>query len=101
MEKEALALEVEKILIEECGLQSNSLLVENGMLQRYLLEMLDKDPRKANEEIRFCGALGLGGKLYFDGDSFYVGFYIEHTTEEREQMRDKANARLDALMPQR
>lgn len=46
------------------------------------------------DEWRFCGALGLGGKLTYDRDGYRVTCYQEDLTPERQQMIERANEAL-------
>ncbi len=50
-------------------------------------------------EYRFCGKLGFGGKFRCRRE-FYVDYYQENKTKERDEMVAKANARLALLNPQ-
>lgn len=49
-------------------------------------------------EYRFQGALGFGGKLWFDGRLAWVGYYSEDRLPERDAMVNSANERIKALV---
>jgi hypothetical protein len=49
-------------------------------------------------EYRFVGSLGFGGKFRVDSDGrWYVDFYPEDTTPEREEARDRTNEALAVI----
>lgn len=46
-------------------------------------------------EFRFCGNLGFGGKIWWDGEKAFVSCYTEHMTPEIKKIINKTNARLN------
>jgi hypothetical protein len=81
------------VLVAECGASPDD---QYGVLQAFL-RYATQTPRLGALEWRFCGALGFGGKWYWDGRRAYVSCYPEDRTPEREAMVERANARLAAL----
>lgn len=63
--------------------------------ERFVTYQMDHDEA---EEYRFCGKLGFGGKFRrsrFHG--WYVNYYPEDTTKERDAMEKATNEALKAL----
>jgi hypothetical protein len=52
-------------------------------------------------EYRFSGSLGFGGKFYDSGGCWYVAYYPEDKTAEREAMVAAAQPRIEALQAQK
>lgn len=50
-----------------------------------------------NVEWRFCGALGFGGKLYYNNNGLYVNCYTEDLNPKREQILQTTNSALRML----
>jgi hypothetical protein len=82
------ALQVYKVLVEECGAPDS---VDSVNLFVQVSGRQENSPL----EYRFQGALGFGGKLYTP--EMRVSCYREDETPERLAMIDRANARLAAL----
>jgi hypothetical protein len=83
------------IVIEEC--RATAIAREWGAEGFIRAFMDEKHPCR---EFRFQGALGFGGKLYYDPHAkppLRVGYYRENETPEREAMVAKANRRLAAI----
>ncbi len=53
---------------------------------------------KGWHEWRFCGSLGMGGKLYHSGGSLRVGCYSEDETPKRRATIVRTQAEIDALV---
>jgi hypothetical protein len=49
-------------------------------------------------EWRFCGSLGMGGKLYDSGGRLRVGCYSEDETPKRRATIKRTQAEIDALV---
>lgn len=80
-----------RIISQECG----SRLLSDEHEAESFIRAFTRDP--VCREWRFQGALGFGGKIYYDGYSqrrLRVGYYPENQTRERDAMVEKANARL-------
>ncbi len=87
------AIEVRKILEEECGLQPDPQ-GRDGFI--YCISHPERDCR----EYRFMGLLGFGGKFRNNGNwnnTPHVDCYSEHETPERLAMIEAANKRLAKL----
>lgn len=53
-------------------------------------------------EFRFCGSLGMGGKIYLDPEGYRVGCYSEDLTNARRLACQRVNQQLCALfMPKK
>lgn len=52
-------------------------------------------------EFRFMGALGFGGKVWSNGGRYYVSYYPENRTPERDAMVEAANADLNRWSEQK
>ena len=82
---EATANAIYDILVEECGAPMRN-------RRDFVYHQTDSDIR----EWRFSGSLGFGGK-FWRSDKWYVSYYQEHQTPERDAMERAANARLATL----
>ncbi len=52
-------------------------------------------------EWRFCGSLGMGGKLYHSGGRFWVSCYSEDETPKRKATIARVNREIEALVRER
>lgn len=84
------------ILVEECGAPSHADSRMN-FVQSQIVEVV--------REWRFQGNLMFGGKFWRQeygrpsrNNSWYVNYYNEHQTPERDAMQEAANARLATLL---
>jgi hypothetical protein len=82
------------ILIEECGERDHADGRERGSFVRYMTS------NENGKEFRFQGALGFGGKCWINSNRPvpYVTYYPEDYSVERENMVDRANERIAALL---
>lgn len=81
------SLQVWNVLTEECGAPVG------GHTQKSFMFSATKE---GILEFRFCGNLGLGGKLY-PGPPPYVTCYLEDKNPERDASIQRANRRLEQL----
>ena len=58
------------------------------------------NPEGDRKEWRFCGKLGIGGKIHIDNWAFRINCYSEDMTGERDEMINSANTRLASLFAQ-
>lgn len=75
------------VLVSECGKRDDR-------LDRVEFETHFPECR----EFRFMGALGFGGKVWWNNGRLYVTCYPENRTPERERMITAANKRLAELV---
>lgn len=93
-----IANEIYDILVEDCGAPDRSIELEKTYLVErgeFVREFSEKD--NPTKEWRFCGRLGFGGKFWHNNDRFYVSCYAEDRTEEREEMMNCANEKLEEV----
>lgn len=48
-------------------------------------------------EYRFCGSLGFGGKFWNNNDRWYINYYPENRTDQRDAAEARINAQLEVL----
>jgi len=93
-------------LIEHCGARDWSDWELAGTftyaLREYFTERREKVGRASWPfEWRFQGALGFGGKFrHQDGNGFYVNYYPEDRTSERDARCERMQAWLDERFPE-
>ena len=84
---EDLAEKIYIVLEKECG-------APKGQRDDFVWHFSeDKDPTR---EWRFCGELGFGGKFRWN-ERFFVNYYPEDKSKLRDEMVEKANAKLTEL----
>jgi len=81
------------ILAEECGANDQAFHGERASFVRYMTD------EESSKEYRFQGSLGFGGKCRITSNHPipYVDFYPEDHSVARENMADRANARIAEL----
>jgi hypothetical protein len=75
------------VLVRECGAS-----------ERNRESFVSAETASFITEYRFQGKLGFGGKFYrANGDNWYVAYYTEDASEERDQAAARANETLKEL----
>jgi hypothetical protein len=81
---EEIAHKIWDVLVEHCGARD-----DNWERDSFVLSVM-----KSWTEYRFCGSFGFGGKVWHNAGQFYVNYYREDETPEREAAKDAANLEL-------
>lgn len=74
------------ILVRECGASPK-------YAETFAAYMAEEGPK----EYRFSGSLGFGGKFYANSNGWYVAYYREDRTKERDEAMQRANAAIRNL----
>ncbi len=82
------AIKVFEILIFQCGFKCDEL---------DALKFLHNTSTRPNDEYRFQGDLGFGGKLYTENGKFRVDCYPEDLTPKRAEIIRLANQKLSEI----
>jgi hypothetical protein len=91
---EAEANAVYDILIQTCG----ALKEDDGTHGRSAFMKMMTQKHWNVKEFRFCGALGYGGKIHFDGWELKVSCYPENMNPQRRQMIEMTNGKLKNIL---
>jgi hypothetical protein len=91
-EQRPLFEKVYDLLIEYGGASTDSYDKE-----AFVLAFTQREQRAT--EYRFCGHFGFGGKFCSRAGSFYIMYYPEDKTSERERLLAKINAMLATIEP--
>ena len=79
------------VVVEECGAPEHL----RDLCNQWMEGEDGSPPKGLYFEFRFCGSLGLGGKLWRTReDTYKVTYYPEDTTPARDEMVLRANNRL-------
>lgn len=84
MTSEQLLASIYGILVKECGAPLES---EQDFIRSII---------NGCQEYRCCPRLGFGGKFYVD--HFEVQYYIEDTSPEKEEIKNKVNTKIKLLI---
>lgn len=94
---EEIARKIWDVLVEHCGVRRP----EEGSKELAFDLYRDSFVRYATEgnwtEFRFCGNFGFGGKVWHNAGRFYVSFYSEDKTPEREAAKTAATLELTMI----
>jgi len=85
------------VIPPEWANQIYDLLVEYGALEDDRQSFIYHAERGGFDEWRFQGIFGFGGKFRNRGDKWYVDYYQEHQTPERDTAEKELTEKLEAL----